>query len=218
MLRPLLLLLIALTVLLAIVTTSGRALVAWLPQLESYINTILIARGVELVGLRGGWHLLNPVIRVDRLRFAGGNASDVTMEVDVLESAFYSGLVLRHLSAALVELTPVHDVDGHWRLGDAGGATGGFPVAALLRYSDGLRFPNVRVRFAAAEVRDGGESLAPLGEMHLRVAVANAGLRHSGEFVVDVEQGGEGELRLAYNLSDSLFGRPTNGQIAIDAE
>jgi len=217
-LRPLLLLLIALTVLLAIVTTSGRVLIAWLPRLESHINTILIPRGVELEGLRGAWHLLNPVIRVDHLRFAGGDASDVTMEVDVLESAFYSGLVLRHLSAARVELAPVHDVDGHWRLGKSGGAGGGVPFEALLRYSDGLRLPDVHIRFSAAEVRDGVESLVPLGEMHLHVAVANAGLRHSGEFVVDVEQGGVGEIRLAYNLSDALFGRPTNGQIAVDAE
>ena len=85
-LRPLLLLLIALTVLLAIVTTSGRALVAWLPQLESRINLLLVGRGIEVTDLDGRWHLLNPVVRVRQLSFPGGHASDVTMEMDVLES------------------------------------------------------------------------------------------------------------------------------------
>ena len=116
-LRPLLLLLISLTVLLAIVTTTGRVLVLFLPQLESQINTLLLHRGIEVTGLRGRWHLLNPVIAVDHVRFAGGHVGGMTLEVDVLESALHSTLIARHLSAEVVELTPVRDVDGHWGLG-----------------------------------------------------------------------------------------------------
>ena len=57
-----------------------------------------------------------------------------------------------------------------------------------------------------------------MGEVRASVVLANAGSRHSGEIVVDVEHGGSGELRLAYDLEDALFGRPANGRIALDAE
>jgi uncharacterized protein (TIGR02099 family) len=218
-LRPLQLLLTALVVLLAIVTTSGRLLVAWLPELESRINTVLSGRGIELTGLDGRWHQLNPVIHVDQLRLPGGHASDVTMEVDVLESALHSTLIVRHLSAARIDLAPSRGGDGRWRLGDAAESSeGGFPIEDFLRYSDGLRFPDVRVRFEAPLLRDGAASLAQFGEVRGQVMLANAGLRHSGELVLRIDRGGSGELRLAYNLTDAWFGRPTNGAVVLDAE
>jgi uncharacterized protein (TIGR02099 family) len=216
-LRPLWLLLVAVTVLLAVVTMTGRVLVAWLPQLEPRVNALLVGRGIEIEGLRGHWHVLNPVVHVERLTFGGGRASDVTVEFDVLESALYSTLIVRHLSAARVELAPVRGSDGRWRLG-AGGGGGGFPLADFLHYSDGLRFPDVRVRFADPSRSDGADSLAPIGEVRARVALANAGLRHSGEIVISVDRGGRGVLRLAYNLSDAWLGRPTNGEVVIDGE
>ncbi len=216
-LRPLSLLLIAVTVLLAVVTATGRVLVAWLPQLETRLNSYLAASGVEISGLAGRWHLLNPVVHVDELRFEGGHASDVTVEMDVLESALHSALIVRHLSAAQIELTPRRDENGHWHLGrERGTEGGGFPIEDLLRYSDGIQFPDVRIRFAGS--KDSANALAPLGEIHARGSLANAGLRHSGEVIAQVEQGGSGEIRLAYNLSDAWFGRPTNGELAIDAE
>ncbi len=215
MLRLLLLLLASLTVLLAIVTTSGRVLVFFLPQLESQINTLLLGRGVELTGLRGRWHLLNPVITVDHVRFAGGHVARATLEVDVLESTLHSTLVARHLAAEAVELTPVRGVDGRWVLGNSGAAPGGgFGATELLRHSDGMRFPHVRIQFA-----DGSrDSVVSLGEVRVSVELSNAGSRHSGEIIVDIEHGGSGELRLAYDLEDALFGRPANGRIALDAE
>ena len=45
-LRPLSLVLIAVTVLLAVVTATGRVLVAWLPQFEPRLNTYLAQSGV----------------------------------------------------------------------------------------------------------------------------------------------------------------------------
>ena len=214
-LRPLLLLLISLTVLLAIVTTSGRVLVLFLPQLESQINTFLLHRGIEVTGLRGRWHLLNPVIEVEHVRFEGGHVGGMTLEVDVLESALHSALIARHLSAEIVEVTPVRDVEGHWSLGSgARAAGGGFGPTDFLRYSDGLRFPLVQIHFAAGS-RD---MVTSLGDVRASVVVANAGSRHSGEVVVDVEHGGSGEIRLAYDLEDALFGRPASGRIALDAE
>ena len=216
MLRPLLLVLVAVTVLLALVTAAGRVLVAWLPQLESRINLLLAGQAVEITGIEGRWHILNPVVHVQHVSFGGGHARDVTVEVDVMESALHSALIVRHLSAAQVELAPVRDANGHWRLGKGGTGAGAFPIEEFLRYSDGLRFPDVRVHFAAS--RDSDDSLAPLGDIQAQVTLANTGLRHSGEVVVRVETGGTGEIRLAYNLSDAWFGRPTNGEVAIDTE
>ncbi|HTK98161.1 MAG TPA: AsmA-like C-terminal region-containing protein [Pseudomonadales bacterium] len=219
MLRPLSLMLIAVTVLLAVVTATGRVLVAWLPQLEPRLNTYLAPSGVEVMGLTGRWHLLNPVVHVNQLRFRGGRVSDVTLEMDVLESALHSALIARHLSAAQVELSPQRDATGHWYLGKAGsGGGGGTALEDLLRYSDGIRFPDVRIRFGRADVGDSTKSLALLGEIHARGSLANAGQRHSGEIVLSVEDGGSGEIRLAYNLSDAWFGRPTSGELAIDAD
>jgi uncharacterized protein (TIGR02099 family) len=218
-LRPLSLVLIAVTVLLAIVTVTGRSLVVWLPQLEPRLNAYLAHSGIEITGLDGRWHLLNPVVHVEELRFRGGRAGDVTVELDVLESALHSTLIVRHLSAAQVELAPRRDANGHWRLGsDAGSGGDAFPIEDFLRYSDGIRLPDVRVRFADSTPGASAELLAPLGEIHARGSFANAGLRHSGEVVVTVEHGGSGEIRLAYNLSDAWFGRPTNGALAVDAD
>jgi len=160
-LRPLLLVLVAVTVLLALVTTAGRVLVAWLPQLESRINLLLAGQAVEITGIEGRWHILNPVVHVQHVSFGGGHARDVTVEVDVMESALHSALIVRHLSAAQVELAPVRDANGHWRLGKGGTGAGAFPIEEFLRYSDGLRFPDIRVHFAAS--RDSDDSLAPLG-------------------------------------------------------
>ncbi len=214
-----LLVLIVATVLLAIVTASGRIVVAWLPQLESRINSLLAPSGVEIGGLEGRWHQLNPVVRIAQLRFRGGHATDVTVEVDVLESALHSALIVRHLSAAHIELAPQRDARGRWRLGDAAPSSGGaFPIDDLLRYSDGMLFPDVRVRFDALAPSGAETSLVSLGELQATALLANAGLRHSGEITVRVEQGGGGSIRLAYNVADAWFGRPSNGEVAIDAD
>ncbi len=215
LLRPALLLLIVVTVLLAIVTATGRVIVAFLPQLESRVNQLLVGRGAQITGIEGRWHHLNPIVHVQRLTFAGGSATDVTVEVDVLESALHSTLILRHLSVAHVDLAPVREASGHWLIGNGGGAADNTWVEDLLRYSDGLLFPDVRIRFAETAVSGRNESLTPLGEIHTSVELANTGLRHSGEIVVQVDHGGEGGIKLAYNLSDAWFGRPTFGEVVI---
>jgi uncharacterized protein YhdP len=112
-LRPLLFLLTAIAVLIAVVTTTGRILVAFLPRLEPQLNTLLVGSGIELGGVDGAWHWFNPVIRVKTVRFAGGHGRDVTVEFDVVESAMHSALVMRHVSAASIDLTPVQGADGH---------------------------------------------------------------------------------------------------------
>src|SRR4029450_5696890 len=123
-LRPLSLVLIAATVLLAVVTVTGRVLVAWLPQFEPRLNTALAQSGVEISGLTARWHLLNPVVHVDRLQFRGGLASDGTVEMDVLGGALRNAVIVRHLSAAQVDLAPQRDENGRWHLGP-GSAEGG---------------------------------------------------------------------------------------------
>lgn len=216
-LRLLLFLLTGLAVLLAVVTTTGRVVVALLPRMETQLNTLLAGSGVELDGVAGAWHWLNPVVRIDKVRFNGGHARGVTLELDLVESAVHSAVVMRRLSAASIELTPVLDATGHWRLGSGGGNGPAVSLDALLRYSDGLDFPDVRIVFMPAEGAD-GVAAAPLGELQGRATFANTALRHSGEFVVRVMQGGSGELNLLYDVTQGIFGNPSSGRIALRSE
>jgi len=207
----------AVTTVLALAVVTGRIVVTTLPQLEGRINAALEDTGVELDGLDGRWHLLNPVVHARDARFAGGHASDVTVEVDVIKSALHGAFIVRHLSAAHVELAPLRDRDGQWQLGRPQGRPtgGGAALEDLLRYSDGVEFPDVRVVFNVAAAAG---STAPVGALRARIALANGGWRHSGEIVVGVESGGSGEFRVAYDLSDALLFRPTNGAVVVDAE
>jgi uncharacterized protein (TIGR02099 family) len=204
------------TTLIALGVLTGRVAVALLPQFEPRIEPALHERGIDIDALDGRWHLLNPVVHAREVRFDGGRASDVTIELDVLESALHRALVVRHLSATRVELAPWRDRDGHWGLGHGSPATagGGFDVNAFLRYSDGIELPDVRVVFNGGD----GAVPAPVGAIRARVALANDGWRHSGEIDVGVEQGGSGELRIAYDLSDALYFRPTSGAVVMNAE
>ena len=210
-------LLTVLTVVLALAVVTGRIVVATLPQLEGRINAALHDRGVEIATLEGRWHFLNPVVHAREVRFDGGRASDVTVELDVVESALHGAVIVRHMSAAQVELAPLRDADGRWGLGSPQppSAGGGFPIEDLLRYSDGIEFPDVHVVFNAPA--PGGATTA-LGAIRARIALSNGGWRHAGEIVVGVEHGGSGEARLAYDLSDALFFRPTNGAAVVDTE
>jgi uncharacterized protein (TIGR02099 family) len=216
-LRPLLFLLTAFTVLLAVVTTSGRVATALLPRFEARINTMLIGRGVEIGGLDGAWHWLNPIVRIDTLRFVGGRARGVTVELDVVESAIHGALVARHLSATSVELTPTRNADGRWRLGAGGGAAPAVSIDALLRYSDGLDFPDVRIVFMPAADAEGRSAETPLGELHVRATLANTARHHSGALVLGVVRGGDGEVNLAYDVTQGLFSNPSRGRIALRA-
>jgi uncharacterized protein (TIGR02099 family) len=215
-LRGVLFVVTVLTALVALAVLSGRVAVALLPQFEPQIEAALHARGIEIDALDGGWHLLNPVVHAREVRFDGGRASDVTVELDVLESALHRALIVRHVSAAQVELEPWRDHDGQWGLGHAAPTAGGdgFELSKFLRYSDGITLPDVRVVFGGGD----GATPVPVGAIRARVALANDGWRHSGEVFVGVEQGGSGELRIAYDLSDALFFRPTSGAVVADAK
>ena len=95
------------TVLIAIVTSTGRMLVPWLDDLEPQINSLLGARGIELRGFNGDWRGLNPIISAHSIRFNGGYARDVVLELDLLESALHSALVARRVSVGTVEVALV---------------------------------------------------------------------------------------------------------------
>jgi uncharacterized protein (TIGR02099 family) len=216
--RALLLLVTVATVLLAVVTTTGRVAVALLARYEPEINTLLRSRGVELGGLSGTWHWLNPIVRIDSARFVGGRASGITFEVDLLESAWHGALVARDLLVQRIDLAPLQDAAGHWHVGAAGGdGNGAAPAAfeALLRYSDVLQFPDVRVRFVAA---DAGPDDAPLGELHGSVNLHSAMWDHAGALKVRAVQGGQGSVALSYAIREGIFGNPSRGRIALRAD
>jgi uncharacterized protein YhdP len=142
------------TVLIAIVTSTGRMLVPWLDDLEPQINALLGDRGIELRGFNGDWHGLNPIISAHSIRFNGGHARDVVVELDLLESALHSALVARRVSVGTVEVALVRSPEGIWQPG--GQPLVGLPISieALVRESDAISLPNIRVRFFNQRAED----------------------------------------------------------------
>ncbi len=209
-LRPLLILLTIVTVLAATVTTAGRVLVNALPRFEARLNSLLVGSGVALTGIDGAWHGLNPLLRADEVSFPGGRARGITMEVDLLESAIRSALVMHYLAAERVELTPARGTDGAWHLGAGGGESQALSIEALLRHSDALELPDVRVQFVE---RTGTPNT--VGELHLRAALANTLLRHAGALTMRVVHGGSGEVTLAYDVTQGLLESPSRGRVAL---
>ncbi len=151
--RPVFAFLTFLTVLLALVTLLGRGGMLVLDRFEPQINRGLDRFGLEVGGLSGGWHRLNPVIRLDSLRFDGGSLRGLELEVDLLRSAFHSAPVVRVARASRVDVALTQTSDGRWQVG----STAPDPDADLAgvvtwlehfwRTSGSLDAADVRVRF-----------------------------------------------------------------------
>lgn len=137
MLRPLFLFCTFVLVLLALVQASGRFALTTMSLFSDELNAVTQPLGVHVRGLVGSWSGLNPVIRADQVVFAGGYASHVEIEVDLLESAYRSHLIPRRVAMDELFLDIVETAAG-WGL--RGAETGRAPpdVMPILRNVDAL--------------------------------------------------------------------------------
>ena len=114
-LRPLFVFACFFLVLVAIFQASGRFALATAEYFTDEINAVLAPFGVRIEGLQGDWHGLNPIVNIGKVTFLGGSAKEVRFELDVLESAFNSAMVPRHVSVNTVYLDIV-ETDQGWKL------------------------------------------------------------------------------------------------------
>lgn len=126
----------------AVLQLAGRILFLNLGEYEAWINSNFQSNGVSLVGLRGDWYGLNPVIEADQILTNFGELNGVTFEVDVLESLLHNGLIARrlHVESAYVR---VHRSVNGWRVGNGYGDGASFDWTTFIRNSDSI---NVNAR------------------------------------------------------------------------
>lgn len=177
--RPLLILLTLAALLVALVQVAGRITFNLLDGLEGTVNGVLAARDIRVSGLSGDWRMLNPVVRIERIRLPAGRIDDVTAELDMVESVLRGLPLLRRLEVGDLDLA-LHKADGEpWRLAGAMPA-GDFDALPLLRHSDQLR--------ASGLLRLHRDGLPPA-----EIGVAYLGINRGGEHRHRVELENRGE-------------------------
>ena len=121
----------------AVLQLAGRILFLNLGEYETWINSNFQSDGVSLVGLRGDWYGLNPVIEADQIFTNLGELNGVTFEVDILESLLHNGLVARRLHVESAYVRVHHSVNG-WRVGNGYGYGAPFDLTTFIRNSDSI--------------------------------------------------------------------------------
>ena len=150
---------LALVVLLAaVVQGAGRLGMRLVDGLGGVVNAYL-GEQASLVGLRGGWHGLNPLLRLERVETPSGWAEQLLVEFDWLETLLRSRVVLRRLFVERAELEVAY-VDGRWALAGMGEGPLNFDWAGLLNDTDELRF---RGLLRVAGTADSGLQVEALG-------------------------------------------------------
>ena len=150
---------LALVVLLAaVVQGAGRLGMRLVDGLGGVVNAYL-GEQASLVGLRGGWHGLNPLLRLERVETPSGWAEQVLVEFDWLETLLRSRVVLRRLFVERAQLEVAY-ADGRWALAGMGEGPLDFDWAGLLNDTDELRFRGL-LRVAGAA--DSGLQVEALG-------------------------------------------------------
>ena len=72
LLRPVLVLLTLAMLVVSLFQVAGRLMFSVLDELELAVNQYLSEQRIKVTGLTGDWHLLNPVIRIDRIELPAG--------------------------------------------------------------------------------------------------------------------------------------------------
>ena len=142
----------------AVVQGAGRLGMRLLDDLGGVLNAYL-GEQASLVGLRGGWHGLNPLLRLERVETPSGWGEQVLIEFDWLETLLRSRLILRRLFVERAQLEVAY-VDGRWALAGMGEAPLDFDWAGLLNNTDEIRF---RGSLRVAGAADSGLQVEALG-------------------------------------------------------
>ena len=113
--RPVVLFATLVVVVFAILQGFGRIAMSSIHLFEDDINAVLSSQKVVLVNVVGSWRGFNPILSVDQIAHPAAEVSDVTLELDVLESLFRGQFIPRRI---LFGGADVHfeQVDGRWIL------------------------------------------------------------------------------------------------------
>ncbi len=223
LLRPLLALLTFLTVLLALTTLVGRASMAVLHRFEAQINLVAAHYGAEVGGLRGEWHYLNPILRMDSARFAGGALHGLQVEVDLVRSALHNSLVIRRLYLDELELALVQDSQGRWQMGPARD-TPGDPAQLLARLKhfwhtlEDVRLHQVQIRLARQ--LPASDAVAPVAVLPLSLYLRHTDGRLQGRLQLASMDPACADcgLDLGYDLRQQPLRRHFSGDLWLLAE
>lgn len=142
----------------AFVQGAGRLGMRLVDGLGGVVNAYL-GEQATLVGLRGGWHGLNPLLRLERVETPSSWAEQVLIEFDWLETLLRSRLILRRLFVERAQLEVAY-VDGRWTLAGLEGEPLDFDWISLLNDTDEVRF---RGLLRVADAADSGLQVEALG-------------------------------------------------------
>ncbi len=193
--RPLLILLTLTALVFASLQVGGRVLMWLLDDLEVAANQWLWSQGIEVSGLQGEWHQLNPVIRIGRIDLPAGHVEGVYVEIGLLETLWRSTPVARQFAIEQGQIDFEHSDTG-WRFRGGLGSFD-FDLSDLVYHSDGIDIAS-RLGFSSAA---GSGSL----DVHYR-AMNRVGMhRHRLELSnPDQSCADDCALRLAFDGNDSV--------------
>ncbi|MBV1906776.1 MAG: hypothetical protein KUG75_11915 [Pseudomonadales bacterium] len=126
---------VVIALLIAMLQGGGRLSMFLLENMEPRINRALEESGTVLEGLSGSWQGFNPVLKLERVRFTGGNAGGIYFELDVLHSLLRNRVVAAQLRVDELNIAITRDVQGGLTLlGRSVGKTN-FDFKSFLEYS-----------------------------------------------------------------------------------
>ncbi|NKC00918.1 MAG: hypothetical protein GKR90_20810 [Pseudomonadales bacterium] len=206
-LRPLFLFITFVLILFAIVQGTGRFAVATMSLFSDELNTVTRPFGVRVEDIEGSWQGLNPVIRAERILFAGGFVEKVEFELDVLESAYRSALVPRRAKADKVFLDLV-ETDQGWGLRGAVPGREMPDVLETLRNADEISLTAI----VSLTDRDG-----KTGSAHGQIEARNVGAQHYLDMSIATTAADGLRVRL-WERDKSFFGETSSRKITVGGD
>ena len=171
--RPFILACVFITIVFAGLQAVGRGAMMSLYIFEADLNIWLSNNNIVLRQVKGGWHGLNPVLRIGNINTPEIQVKNIRLELDVLESIARSALIAQSLVADDIQLNADRTEQG-WRLRGFDGPQSDFDVEALIRHSDIAAF---RLSLLMRDTR--GDSTANSSvQMHADVQAMNFSFEH----------------------------------------
>ena len=125
----------AITLLIAMFQGLGRVGMLFLGDLEPRINLALQESGTSFEGLSGSWRKFNPILEVEVVRFRGGVASDVHLELDIFASLFRNRIIASRVRVQDSSVAITRDSKGGITILGQEIPEEAFDLESFLRYS-----------------------------------------------------------------------------------